>query len=610
MSWIGARRNFRAKPCWRSRIRGSESTHASRNHASLMRKETLVIVHPMKRNPIGRSLQGVSRWSATAAIVGAIAVPSFALAADCVSGTAYTTVGAITCTVPAGVSSMQVVVQGGGGGGGLGNSAATGGAGAKVSATLSVSAGANLSLFVGGGGAAAMTSGGGISGGGGGGSSFVSSGADLIVAGGGGGGGNSNSPGGDGGRPLGANGANNSGGTGGGIGGGGGMGGSNGGNGNSGAGGSGGVAGAVSASAGGSGSGSGSGGAGSSGAGGGGGGYGGGGGGTSDAGGGGGGSTGPSGATYASALNGGAVLTHGGNGAILLTFVSSGGSTPSSTIPNLSVNVGGILGGPTPLDMSQGSGPALVDSLANAISAGAGSTVKYVRQTNTGAIILQSADGQTTLAAMPVDFQANDNRPNGLYDEGYGRYRAVVNGQSVALVPALSQVDQFLATYPLGKTLIIQRNGAIWIQDPEGPTFVYMPSLLLGKATATGRPYRTDTQFVDAQGNSQYLYPTLASPGLLAMGLQDAFGQRAQLQYDVLKGKYSVRVEGLVDKDSHPMGGVYELKPEPILWPTGSLWDVRYFRATDYDEFEYWVTFRLNQLVAVPGVHGPLAEWH
>jgi hypothetical protein len=50
-----------------------------------------------------------------ALLLGGLAGP--ALAADCVSGTAYT--AAAVCTVPAGMNSMTVTVIGGGGGSGF-----------------------------------------------------------------------------------------------------------------------------------------------------------------------------------------------------------------------------------------------------------------------------------------------------------------------------------------------------------------------------------------------------------------------------------------------------------------------------------------------------------
>lgn len=254
--------------------------------------------------------------------------------------TNFTTPGAATYTVPAGVTSLQIVATGGGGGGSSNlTSIYHGGNGGVVTATISVSPGDVLQLFVGGGGGGTSVV---NAAGGGGGSSNVNTGMpNQIIAGGGGGAGlglehssNGGSGGGNG-IGFGVNGdsANPSSGFGGaqgtgGAGGAGGLGaisGSAGGNGTGGAGGGGGNGGA-----GGIGSGTGTGGAGGNAraGGGGGGGYGGGGGGGSgepeDGGGGGGGSTGPAGSVFSVSTNGGAPEAAGGNGSIVITVVPTG----------------------------------------------------------------------------------------------------------------------------------------------------------------------------------------------------------------------------------------------------------------------------------------------
>lgn len=250
----------------------------------------------------------------------------------------FTTVGAATYTVPAGVSTLHLEVAGGGGGGGY---AARGGNGGIVSADIEVTEGQVISIFVGGGGGGGQV---GQGGGGGGGASSVNAGlaSQVIAGGGGGGGGGSQNVGGNG------NGGNGADVTYGGFGGGGGIGGLAGGvcqvnvrsnygtPGGSGNGGSGGAGGLATGGAGGLGSGTGTGGSqGVSGnqcspslaarggsAGGGGGGYGGGGSGFSevpDGGGGGGGSTGPIGRTFSVGTNSGAVRAAGASGYVYIT---------------------------------------------------------------------------------------------------------------------------------------------------------------------------------------------------------------------------------------------------------------------------------------------------
>ncbi len=261
----------------------------------------------------------------------------------------FTLPGTYTWTVPAGVSSVQVVATGGGGGGGgmYGAYAGqSGGAGAVVTSTLAVAAGQVFTVVVGAGGGAGTSGPGdtngwtcGAGGGGGGASSMDAGSPDQVIAGGGGGGGSCNNATTGGAGAGGINGAGGSGGAGfgsivGGSGGSGGIGGAGGsgfffgsgvagGDGNGGAGGGGGHnGGGISGGAGGSGSGTGTGGNDTDNdlAGGGGGGYGGGGSGTRPGtGGGAGGSGGPAGTIFAPGLNGGASATNGGDGSVVIT---------------------------------------------------------------------------------------------------------------------------------------------------------------------------------------------------------------------------------------------------------------------------------------------------
>ena len=98
------------------------------------------------------------------------------------SNNTFTSAGAYTWTVPAGVTSIQVVAIGAGGGGSPCCSQDVGGNGALVTSTLSVQPGDVLAIYVGGGGQANNE------GGGGGGLTYVGDGAtNFLIAGGGGG---------------------------------------------------------------------------------------------------------------------------------------------------------------------------------------------------------------------------------------------------------------------------------------------------------------------------------------------------------------------------------------------------------------------------------------
>jgi titin len=171
-------------------------------------------------------------WLALAAVltvVAAFAAP--ARAAITVTFTYTGSGGEQDWTVPAGVTSITIQASGaqGGGGGNSGPSAGNGGNGGSVTATISVTPGESLAVFVGGkGGAGALPSGGagafnggaaggaasgtGNGGGAGGGASDVRQGGNalanrVVVGGGGGGGGGSNGAGGNGGAGGNATGA-------------------------------------------------------------------------------------------------------------------------------------------------------------------------------------------------------------------------------------------------------------------------------------------------------------------------------------------------------------------------------------------------------------------
>ena len=269
---------------------------------------------------------------------------------DCVIGTPYTAVGAGSCSVPAGVTSINVVAKGAGGG--SGDNGELGGNGGVVTVTLTVTPGQVLSFSVGGGGSKGV---GPYKGGGGGGSTNIDAGtANQIIAGGGGGGGGGSSSGtaykgGDGNGSAGSTASTQGGGVGGngGIGGAGGaaggqIAGNAGGDGNGGAGG-------ASNGAGGAGVGTGTGGTTANSGGGGGGGFGGGGTGAGSAafgqgaGGGGGGSVGPAGAVITVGTNGGGnPASNGGDGSI--EFTNSAPTASLVTISGTAV-VGGTLSG-------------------------------------------------------------------------------------------------------------------------------------------------------------------------------------------------------------------------------------------------------------------------
>jgi len=128
----------------------------------------------------------------------------FPIVIPSVASTIGVTYADVTYTVPAGVTSINVELNGAGGGGGSGSGTLSGGAGGRVTGTLAVTPGETLTVVVGiggtrptsyypvvtgygGGGSAGGISGVGDSGGGGGRSAIRRGGVDIVTAGGGGG---------------------------------------------------------------------------------------------------------------------------------------------------------------------------------------------------------------------------------------------------------------------------------------------------------------------------------------------------------------------------------------------------------------------------------------
>lgn len=339
----------------------------------------------MKRDLIGMkrfSLNKVAALIALSACGGAAqALPL------CVSGTVYSTVGDNSCAVPPGVTSMNLVVQGGDGGGGAGKFK-KGGGGATLTVTgYSVTPGSTLAIFVGGLGSG--TRGINRNGSGGGGSSQVNAGAPNQIIAGGGGGSGSRGDGGD----AGTNGGSDSPAIGGG-GGGGGIGGAGASPGGSGSGGAGGDGNPASPNGiGGAGSGNGVGGSGGVDtiSGGGGGGYGGGGAGSGGGGGGGGGSIGPVGSTtYQTRYVKGSGAHFSGH--VQLTFVAGvvvagAPDTGNATAGTAATPIANVLANDT------------VDGVPATTS---NSTLTVVTPASDAGVVLDTATGAaTTTAAVP-----------------------------------------------------------------------------------------------------------------------------------------------------------------------------------------------------------------
>jgi len=457
----------------------------------------------------------------------------------------FTGTGVDSWTVPAGVSSVSIVAIGGGGGG---SNHSNGGAGGKVTATLAVTAGQVLSIYVGGGGGGSVTGGGG----GGGSTNINAGGANQIIAGGGGGAGFDAGMGG--GSGTGGSGNGYQGAIGdfrsGGVGGNGGVGGYIlGGNGNGGAGG-------LSQGSAGSGSGSGSGGTGQGDVGhpflggGGGGGYGGGGGGLSGvnfggSGGGGGGSVGPAGAVVSVGTNNGAAGGgNGGDGSVVITYTAAV-VVPAATIDVLAVPNACAFGvRPAVLNMASGVGPAFVTDMTALLKTALQQPLVYVEQTACGAMVLNGYNGGK-LAFIPYGFQTGDSRANGVYPFGTGQYQVVRDGQSLTIAPALVHLEQLIGL--LGGVGVSHVGTGVLIASLNGQTYAVQPGVAVQVEPASGSARLAMGgdrywHFIDALGHHQILYPAFADAAILRDTLKSQNpGATLSIQLD---GTASVVING------------------------------------------------------------------
>ena len=451
--------------------------------------------------------------------------------------------GASTWTVPANVSSVQIVAIGGGGAGSM-QGPSSGGNGGKVTANVAVSAGQVLSLFVGGGGSLGNFGVNPKDGGGGGGSTTINAGtAGQIIAGGGGGGGYLGATGGDGNGSAGATLGTGNGGGGGsnGTGGAGGAGpggypGGDGGSGNGGAGGSG------SNAPGGTGAGSGSGGNNNSSyGGGGGGGYGGGGAGGDNSaqggGGGGGGSVGPAGAVIAVGGNAGLNGATGGNGSITITYSAVVGTTESQPIPNLGSlpgipNVGSQL---TVLDMSGGSGPSMTTCLLNALKQMFGAEATYLGQSVNGVVRISQA-GQV-ISFYPLAASTSTAQGIGIVFKADGSLSVGTSCGSFSVVPAVANVPELgSALTAMGLNVQIGAQGVI-TTTVNGTLYAVRPDYFVTQAAATGKAtiaFGSDgvLRFTDSAGNVQILRAAFLDPSGLQSFMGAALGGTLTIQAD------------------------------------------------------------------------------
>jgi len=196
---------------------------------------------------------------------------------------------------------------------------------------------------------------------------------------------------------------------------------------------------------------------------------------------------------------------------------------PPPLIPPLNLTLTGLASSPPLLDMSGNSGPVILADLVKVLSNAVSADLHYVGQSPSGAIVLSGFNG-ANLAFVPISYQADDPRPNGLYPLANGQYQIVVNGVAILVAPAIQNLNQLIALLPAGTQATMAANGVLSAKIGD-VTYVVQPGVIDQLPdNPSGTPSLTVgsdgyLHFTDGAGNSQTLYPAVLEPDSLLRNL-------------------------------------------------------------------------------------------
>lgn len=240
---------------------------------------------------------------------------------------------------------------------------------------------------------------------------------------------------------------------------------------------------------------------------------------------------------------------------------------PPPDIDTQTVVIPGVSTGFSIANLTTNKGPEFLSGLTGLLNQALGTQLQFVEQTPQGTVILRGYQGGS-LAFVPYNYQNGDNRANGIYALGDGRFQVVVNGNSLTIAPALAHLDQLVALLP--GVQVVQGENGVMTAYVAGVTYVVQPSLLVQAGAGTGVARLVlgsdgHYHFIDAQGNEQILYPAFREPSMLRAAL---------LQIDLLSS-LSINLDGTATVQV--LGRGWTLAPDLILTPVpierlGQLW--------------------------------------
>ena len=153
-------------------------------------------------------------------------------------------------------------------------------------------------------------------------------------------------------------------------------------------------------------------------------------------------------------------------------------------MPYLSVDIPGLVSGPTILDMSNGNGPDLLGKLVAILSNALGANLTLVGQNSCGAVVLGGYDGGY-LVFIPTALQNGNTLGDGVWSSGNGEYLVVTGNTAITVFPSLVNLCQLAALLPAGSKLQMAWNGVL-SATVNGVSYAVQPGVLAQLAANPG----------------------------------------------------------------------------------------------------------------------------
>ena len=197
--------------------------------------------------------------------------------------------------------------------------------------------------------------------------------------------------------------------------------------------------------------------------------------------------------------------------------------------------VAGLGSRPSILDLSAGSGPAMVVCLAETVRAMLGSSFAYLGQNVDGSVRFGNAD--SFVSVYPLSASSGGSLQPGFTAQGSNLLQVGTSCGSFTVAPALYSLREFGAFLNAAGLLATMNAQGVFTLDVGGTIYAFRPDYLVTHVTPTGVAslvlgadgvYR----FTDSAGNVQRLLPAFLDPEVLANQVAQAVGGSTVIQTD------------------------------------------------------------------------------